>query len=45
MNICKKCMTPIAFSAGLVTASLLPVKAVCVIAAIVLIYTCFSCRR
>ncbi len=45
MNICRKCKTPIAFAAGLITAAILPTKAVCVIAAIVLVCTCLSLRR
>ena len=36
MKRCKSCSLPIAFSAGLIVASVLPTKAVCVIAAIVL---------
>ena len=42
---CKSCLGPVCFGAGLITAALLPAKAVCVIAAVVLIYTCFSVRR
>lgn len=38
-------MTPIAFGAGLITAAILPAKAVCVVAALVLIITCLSVRR
>ncbi|WP_405357100.1 hypothetical protein [Ruminococcus sp.] len=45
MQKCKNCSVPIAFSAGLLVASLLPAKAVCVIAAIVLIITCIARRR
>ncbi len=37
-------MTPIAFGAGLIVASILPTKAVCVIAALVLIFTCLTVR-
>ncbi|MBQ7218139.1 MAG: hypothetical protein IJS27_01440 [Ruminococcus sp.] len=45
MRRCKSCMAPIAFGAGLITAAILPTKAVCVIAAIVLIITCLTMRR
>ena len=44
MKRCKSCGVPIAFGAGLIVASILPTKAVCVIAAIVLIVTCISRR-
>ena len=44
MKRCMNCSLPIAFSAGLLVASLLPTKAVCVIAAIVLIITCIARR-
>lgn len=44
MKRCKNCSLPIVFSAGLLVASLLPAKAVCVIAAIVLIITCIARR-
>lgn len=44
MRKCKNCGIPIAFSAGLLVASLLPAKAVCVIAAVVLIVTCVMRR-
>ncbi|WP_316637966.1 hypothetical protein [uncultured Ruminococcus sp.] len=45
MQRCKGCSVPIAFSAGLLVASLLPAKAVCIIAAVVLIITCIARRR
>ncbi|MBQ1475419.1 MAG: hypothetical protein II163_00735 [Ruminococcus sp.] len=45
MRRCKSCSVPIAFSAGLLVASLLPTKAVCVIAALVLIFTCIARRK
>lgn len=45
MRRCKSCSAAIAFGAGLITAAILPTKAVCVIAALVLIYTCLSMRR
>ena len=45
MRRCKNCSVPIAFGAGLITAAILPTKAVCVIAALVLIFTCLSMRR
>jgi len=44
MKRCKSCSVPIAFGAGLIVASILPTKAVCVIAAIVLIVTCIARR-
>ena len=44
MRRCKSCVTPIAFGAGLIVAAILPTKAVCVIAALVLIVTCLSVR-
>ncbi|WP_316607261.1 hypothetical protein [uncultured Ruminococcus sp.] len=44
---CRKnsCATAISFGLGLLTASILPTKAVCVIAAIVLIITCLTRRQ
>ena len=45
MQKCKNCSVPIAFSAGLLVASLLPAKAVCVVAADLLIITCIARRR
>ncbi len=44
MKRCMSCSVPIAFAAGLLVASLLPTKAVCVIAAIVMIVTCIARR-
>lgn len=40
----KNCGIQIAFGAGLIVASVLPTKAVCVIAAVVLIITCITRR-
>lgn len=45
MRRCKSCVGPVCFGAGLLTAALLPAKAVCVIAAVALICTCISFRR
>ena len=44
MRKCKSCIGPIAFGAGLIVAACLPTKAVCVIAALVLIITCLTMR-
>ena len=45
MRICKSCVAPVCFGAGLIVASIMPTKAVCVIAALVLICTCIGIRR
>lgn len=45
MRRCKSCTAPICFGAGLIVAAILPPKAVCVTAAIVIIITCLKFRR
>nr|WP_316624230.1 hypothetical protein [uncultured Ruminococcus sp.] len=40
----KNCTVAISFGAGMLVASVLPAKAVCVIAALVLMITCLSRR-
>ena len=45
MRRCKSCAAPVCFGAGVIAAAILPPRAVCVVAALVLIVTCLGCRR
>lgn len=45
MRRCRSCAAPVCFGAGVIAAAILPPKAVCVLAAFVLICTCLKIRR
>lgn len=45
MKKCRSCVAPVCFGVGVIAAAVLPPKAVCVIAAIVLILTCLRRGR
>ena len=45
MRRCRRCTAPVCFGIGMIAAAVLPPKAVCVVAAVILIYTCLKLRR